>query len=132
MTAAADPSRPAASQEAKALADAKTLAFVGALEDVITRAAEIAEGGDAYPAGVRDICATFGALGANRARAINSVLGDPDAGANDRRQTAPAPVPFADRRTFRLSADARLAPTPVIVERLARFSRREPLSADVA
>ena len=42
--------------EAKALARDQMEALVRDLSTVTTRAAEIAEGGDAYPVGVRELC----------------------------------------------------------------------------
>ncbi len=128
MTAAdQSPSKRAADlmRAAKDVAEANTLDFVAELESLIARAAEIAQGGDAYAPGVREVCQTFSHLGARRAEAITAVLRDRSL---DRRQIATplraAPERRAPQPAFLLSPDARLAASPEILERLASFGRR--------
>lgn len=63
-------------QEAKTLADANVDAFVAMLGDMVDRAAEISEGGDIYPMGIRDICRKLGETATFRGKAILSITHD--------------------------------------------------------
>lgn len=79
-------------REAQSLAEANVEAFAANLQALIAQAAEIADGGDLYPARVRDLCRQLGDQNASGAQAILSILHPRPAAAAV--QAAPAP----DRR----------------------------------
>ncbi len=60
-------------KEAQTLADENVLSFIAALQDLVQRAGEIAEGGDIYAMGIRDICKKLGEQTTFRAQAIAAI-----------------------------------------------------------
>jgi hypothetical protein len=60
-------------KEAQTLADENVVSFIALLQDLVQRAGEIAEGGDIYAIGIRDICKKLGEQTTFRAQAIASI-----------------------------------------------------------
>jgi hypothetical protein len=69
-------------QEAKAAGDQQVTSFLQTLELACRQAAEIASGGEVYPAGVRDVAAKLAEHTAYKAQSIYSIM----------RPTRPAPA----------------------------------------
>jgi hypothetical protein len=69
-------------REARAAGEEQVTEFLATLEVVVRQAQEIADGGDVYPAGVRDVCAKLVEHTGYRAQAIYSIM---------RPHTGPAP-----------------------------------------
>lgn len=141
------PSKRAAAlyKQAQVLAEASIAHFVATLENAIEQANEIAEGGDLYPTGVRDICRKLGETATYRVQSINSIVRHDVRGVAELhaasldehdlalemaqaappvlQAVAPAPQPVAAAKT----APAVLAPFPgrMIAEQLAAFGRRD-------
>lgn len=103
-------------REAKALAESNTRDFAVALEALIERAKVIAQGGDVYAPGVREICGTFSGVAVPRAQALDAIVQRP--------QPPPRPARFTPEPTFLLSPEARLAPSAAVVERLNEVRSR--------
>ena len=61
-------------KEAQGLAETNVNAFVVNLQALIAQAAEIADGGEIYPTGVRDLCKKLSDQNTFRAQAIISIL----------------------------------------------------------
>lgn len=60
--------------EAKSLARDHVLALCAAISEVERMAAEVAEGGDAYPAGVRDLARRFAEDAEARVQTLEAVI----------------------------------------------------------
>lgn len=62
-------------QQARSLATEDVQAFILELRGLEQRAAEIAEGGEAYPAGIRDICQRLAEDAEGKAKTIAALAG---------------------------------------------------------
>lgn len=61
-------------QAAKAAGEEQVADFLSTLELVIRQAREITDGGEAYPAGIRDICSKLIEHTAYRAQSIHAIM----------------------------------------------------------